>query len=222
MEFVRPTATYPLEGAMSVQPGVVYIVDDEPGIREALRNYLESCGLRVKSFESAFEYLSYKRTEECACLLLDLQLPDINGLQLQDRVSDKSSPPIIFMTGRGDIPSTVKAMKAGAVEFFTKPIDPSTLLAAIHAAHLKDKALRKQESHLALLRRRLATLSPRELEVLPLVIGGYLNKQAAATLGIKEVTLQIHRSQIMRKMAAGSLADLVRMARELGIEESRR
>ena len=207
---------------MSIQPGVVYIVDDEPNVREALGNYLESCGLRVKCFHSAFEYLNYTRTEEYACLLLDLQLPDINGLQLQDRVPDKSSPPIIFMTGRGDIPTSVKAMKAGAVEFFTKPIEPSTLLAAIHSAHTIDKTLREQQLHLALLRRRLATLSPRELEVLPLVVGGYLNKQAAATLGIKEVTLQIHRSQIMRKMAAGSLADLVRMARELGIEESRR
>lgn len=203
---------------MSITPGIVYIVDDEPCVREALGNYLESCGLRVKSFESATEYLKYKRPEDYACLLLDLQLPDINGLQLQDRVPNKSSPPIIFMSGRGNVPTTAKAMKAGALDFFTKPVEPNTLLAAVQDAHLRDKALREQEAHLGQLRNRLSSLSPRELEVLPLVIGGYLNKQAAAALGIKEVTLQIHRSQIMRKMAARSLAELVRMANELGIE----
>jgi FixJ family two-component response regulator len=122
------------------------------------------------------------------------------------------------MSGRGNVPTTAKAMKAGALDFFTKPVEPNTLLAAVQDAHLRDKALREQEAHLGQLRNRLSSLSPRELEVLPLVIGGYLNKQAAAALGIKEVTLQIHRSQIMRKMAARSLAELVRMANELGIE----
>lgn len=200
------------------QPGeVVYLVDDDPRVREALSELLASLKIEHVTFGSAAEYLNYVRTDVCACLILDIQLPDINGLDLQRQLRNENSPPIIFISGHGDIPSTVRAMKAGAIEFLTKPIEPAGLVAAIRAAFALDLEQRHRNSELGSLQRRFVLLTPREREVFPLVAGGMLNKQAAAVLGITEVTLQVHRGQIMRKMEAESFADLVRMAGKLGI-----
>jgi FixJ family two-component response regulator len=196
---------------------VVYLVDDDTRVREGLENLFDSVDIAVLTFSSAADYLQHLRVDDAACLILDLQMPGIGGLELQSRLAQEGSPPIIFITGRGDIPSTVKAMKAGAIEFLTKPVDTETLLAAVATAFARDRQLRDQRAVLSELERKFALLSPREQEVLPLVVKGLLNKQAAAVLGIKEVTLQIHRSQIMQKMAAGSLAELVRMASRLSI-----
>jgi FixJ family two-component response regulator len=197
---------------MNPTGNVVYLVDDDPRVREGLQNLFDSAELTMLTFSSAADYLEHLRVDDAACLILDLQIPGIGGLELQSRLAQTGSPPIIFITGRGDIPSTVKAMKAGAIEFLTKPVDTEVLLAAVSTAFARDRILRDQRAVLSELERKFALLSPREREVLPLVVKGLLNKQAAAVLGIKEVTLQIHRSQIMQKMAAGSLAELVRMA----------
>lgn len=196
---------------------MIYIVDDDAGVREALTKLLSSAGLESVSFESAAAYLDFNRCDSAACLVLDLQLPGISGLELQRRLADDTSPAIIFITGRGDIPSTVQAMKGGAVEFLTKPVNPDVLVQAVESALIKDRANRQERAELLELRKRLAQLSPRERDVLPLVVRGLLNKQSAAELGIREVTLQIHRGQIMKKMAASSFAELVRMAGKLGI-----
>jgi FixJ family two-component response regulator len=196
---------------------VVYLVDDDSRVREGLKNLFDSVEIAMLTFSSAADYLEHLRVDDAACLILDLQMPGIGGLELQSRLAQEGSPPIIFVTGRGDIRSTVKAMKAGAIEFLTKPVDTEALLAAVATAFVRDRVLRDQRAVLSELERKFASLSPREREVLPLVVKGLLNKQAAAVLGIKEVTLQIHRSQIMQKMAAGSLAELVRMAGRLGI-----
>jgi FixJ family two-component response regulator len=198
---------------------VVYLVDDDSRVREALSEHLTSLGMDVVSFGTAAEYLAHIRSDQAACLILDLQLPDVNGLDLQRQLSCDASPQIVFISGHGDIPSSVKAIKAGAVEFLTKPVNPEALVRAIRAAFVRDRALRQQQAELARLHARFSLLTPREREVLPLVVGGLLNKQAAAVLGISEVTLQVHRSQIMRKMQSESLADLVRMAARLGIRE---
>ncbi|MEJ0037879.1 MAG: response regulator [Gammaproteobacteria bacterium] len=206
---------------MSASGEVVYLVDDDPGVREALGPFFQSLDIQCVGFRSADEYLAYPRTDEAACLILDLQLPGIGGLELQERLMRTSSPPIVFITGYGDVSSTVRAMKCGAVEFLTKPVDTSALVSAVTASFAQDRALREQRADLSSLRRHFALLSPREREVLPLVISGLLNKQSAALLGITEVTLQVHRSQIMRKMAAGSFADLVRMASKLGVPMAR-
>jgi FixJ family two-component response regulator len=202
---------------MKPDGNVVYLVDDDSRVREGLKNLFDSVEIAMLTFSSAAEYLEHLRVDDAACLILDLQMPGIGGLELQSRLAQEGSPPIIFVTGRGDIPSTVKAMKAGAIEFLTKPVDTETLLAAVETAFVRDRVLRDQRAVLSELERKFALLSPREREVLPLVVKGLLNKQAAAVLGIKEVTLQIHRSQIMQKMAAGSLAELVRMAGRLSI-----
>jgi FixJ family two-component response regulator len=173
--------------------------------------------MSVVTFSSAHDYIECKRDDTAACLILDLQLPDISGLELQRRMINELSPPIIFISGRGDIPSTVQAMKGGAIEFLTKPVDSEVLLSAVRAAFAKDRIKREQRAELVELQKRFAQLSRREKEVLPLVVKGLLNKQSAAALGITEVTLQIHRSQIMKKTSATSFADLVRMAERLGI-----
>jgi FixJ family two-component response regulator len=195
----------------------VYLVDDDVSVREAITELLSTHGMRVVSFGSATEYLSSGRVESPACLLLDVNLPDINGLQLQKELADGRHPPIIFISGHGDIPSTVQAMKAGAVDFLPKPCNETQLLAAIDAAISRHREWLKVQSDLDALRSRHESLTPREREVFPLVVSGMLNKQAAAKLGISEVTLQIHRGQVMRKMEARSLAELVRMAVRLGI-----
>jgi len=196
---------------------VAYLVDDDAGVREALTGFLSASGVEVVSFASAAEYLGHRRTDSAACMILDLQLPDISGLELQRRLAEEWGPQIVFISGRGDIPSTVQAMKAGAIEFLTKPIEPETLKATVTAAIARDRLERQKRAQISALERRFSQLSPREREVLPLVVKGLLNKQSAAALGITEVTLQIHRSHIMKKMLADSFAELVRMAERLGI-----
>lgn len=206
---------------MSSQDQVVFVVDDDLRVREALYELLASAGLNVVTFGSAAEYLAFPRPDMPACLVLDVQLPDINGLELQSRMAAEQHPRIVFITGHGDIPSTVRAIKAGAVDFLTKPFSERDLLAAISSAIAQDRESRTRNAELVSLQRRLSVLTPREREVLPLVVAGLLNKQAAAELGISEVTLQIHRSKVMHKMQAESLADLVRMAAVLGISVTR-
>lgn len=207
---------------MTKDGAVVYLVDDDPRVREALTELLESLGMVVLSFDSAATYLTHPRNDQAACLIIDLNMPGINGLELQERLKTTEGPPIIFISGRGDIRSSVHAIKAGAIEFFVKPLNSDILIPAIKAAFEQDRFMRKERADIAAIRRRYDLLSPREREVLPLVVTGLLNKQAAAVLGITEVTLQIHRSQIMRKMEADSFADLVRMASKLGIPKEQK
>jgi FixJ family two-component response regulator len=192
---------------------IVYLIDDDARVREAISELLATLKIECVTFGSAEEYLGFKRSDACACLILDLNLPNKSGLDLQQELRDGLNPPIIFISGYGDVPSTVRAMKRGAIEFLTKPLDRDRLLLAIRMAFAKDLEQRKKTD----LQRRFALLTPREREVLPLIAGGMLNKQAAAVLGITEVTLQVHRGQIMRKMEAQSFADLVRMAERLDI-----
>lgn len=199
---------------------VAYLVDDEKFVRDALAGFLDASGIKVICFGSAAEYLGHGRQDAAACVIIDLQMPDVGGLELQRRLLDAGSPPIVFISGRGDIPSTVQAMKAGAIEFLTKPVDPELLVGTVKAAFARDRCRRKERAELSTLQGRFALLSPREREVLPLIVSGLLNKQSAAALGITEVTLQIHRSNVMKKMLAHSFADLVRMAASLGIATS--
>ena len=203
------------------QDDIVFIVDDDRRIREALTELLSSFDMRAVAFGSAAEYLAYPKPDAPACLVLDVELPDINGLDLQQMIAAGDHPQVVFITGRGDVPSTVRAMKAGAVDFLTKPIRQEDLMRAIRAALAQNRETRQTSAALAALRQRYSSLTPRECEVLPLVVGGLLNKQAAAQLGISEVTLQIHRGSIMRKMQAASLAELVRMAGALEIPITR-
>jgi FixJ family two-component response regulator len=203
------------------QPGeVVYLVDDDVSIREALTGLLEALGLTVVSFESAESFLRHERADEAACLLLDLQLPAMNGLELQKRLAASPNLPVIFITGHGDIPSSVRAMKAGAHEFLTKPVDREALTTAIRTALALNRETRRQQAEMADLRARLSRLTPREREVLSLIVSGYLNKQVAAALRITEVTVQIHRGRIMRKMAVSSFAELVRVCGMLDIPQA--
>jgi len=202
---------------MSSGAEIVYLIDDDSRLREALRGLLEAHGRTVVTFDSAQGFLHHGRSDSAACLILDLELPGTNGLELQQQISPEGAPPIIFISGRGDIPKTVRAMKAGAIEFLTKPVLPETLLAAVSNALSIDKESRKHRSEVEDLRRRLGSLTPREREVLPLVISGLRNKQGAAALGITEFTFQVHRGQIMRKMHARSFAELVRMGVALGV-----
>jgi FixJ family two-component response regulator len=196
---------------------IVYVLDDDYRIREALTSLLSSVGLRVEVFASAAEYLKFQRPDCPACLILDMELPGMSGLELQREIAGGDAPSIVFVTGHGDVPSSVRAMKAGAIEFLLKPFDDQELLQAIDAAIAQDREARLKRAEVAELRRRYALLTPREREVLPLVTAGLLNKQTAAELGTSEITIQVHRGQIMRKMAASSLADLVKMAGKLGI-----
>jgi FixJ family two-component response regulator len=202
---------------MTTEQPVVFIVDDDHRIREALCELLMSLGLRALGFGSAAEYVAFPRSDQPACLVLDVKLPDINGLEFQEQIAEGDHPPIVFITGHGDIPSSVRAMKGGAVDFLAKPFSESELIKAINAAVGQDRVSRLERAEMIRLRQRLSCLTPREREVLPLVASGLLNKQAAAELGISKVTLQIHRSKIMQKMEAASLADLVRIAEKLEI-----
>jgi len=206
---------------MEPQDPVVFILDDDRRIRESLSELLSSFDLRAITFGSAAEYLAYPKPDAPACLVLDVKLPDINGLDLQTRIAQADHTPIVFITGHGDIPSSVRAIKSGAVDFLTKPFKDSDLMRAIDAALAQSRDARRTTAELADLHRRLSSLTPRERDVLPLVASGLLNKQAAAELGISEITLQIHRGNIMKKMAAGSLAELVRMAAALEIPMTR-
>jgi FixJ family two-component response regulator len=195
-------------------------VDDDRGICDAVADLLSTFDLQVVAFGSAAEYLAYPKPDVPTCLVLDVELPDANGLDLQSQTGHPH-PEIVFITGHGDIPKSVRAIKAGAVDFLTKPLNESDLIRAIRAAITQDRIARRDRTELAELRRRLSCLTPREREVLPLVVSGLLNKQAAAELGISEITIQIHRGKIMKKMEAASLADLVRMAGRLEIPLSR-
>lgn len=209
---------------MTANDHMVFIVDDDARIREALSELLASHGMRAVAFGSAGEYIGAEKPDVPACLILDVELPDINGLDLQKQIAERDHPPIVFITGHGDIPSSVRAIKHGAMDFLTKPFSDTELMAAIDAAIDADRSRRSERAELDRLRRRYLDLTPREREVLPLVVSGLLNKQAAAELGISEVTLQIHRRNVMQKMAAASLADLVRIAGrlEIPIAHSRR
>jgi FixJ family two-component response regulator len=195
----------------------VFVVDDDPRICEALSCLFILRGIQVVTFRSAAGYLAYPRPDGPGCLILDVGLPDISGLDLQSRIAGGTHAPIIFITGDGDIPATVRALKAGAVDFLTKPFREQDLMAAFDAAVARDRIAWRERLEQARLLQRLARLTPRERQVLPLVVDGLLNKQAAARLGISEITLQIHRSKVMHKMQAGSLPDLVRMAGKLSV-----
>jgi FixJ family two-component response regulator len=196
---------------------IVFVVDDDFRVREALSSLIASVGLRVAAYGSAAEFLQAEKPDAPACLVLDLQLPGPSGLELQRELAGASGPPIIFITGHGDIPSSVRAMKAGAIEFLPKPFGEKELLAAIDAALAQDRKGRRERAELAELRKHYALLTPREREVLPFVVAGLANKQTAAELGTSEITIGVHRGQIMRKMAARSLAELVRMADRLAL-----
>jgi len=196
---------------------IVFIVDDDVSVRESLEALIRRAGWQPVTFTSAQEYLAYPHVFAPSCLILDVGLPDISGLDLQQQIADTRHPPIIFLTGYGDIRASVRAMKAGALDFLTKPFRSEDLLRLVRAALELDFERRNRQIELDELERRCRSLTPREREVLPLVVGGLLNKQAAAHLGISEITLQIHRTNVMRKMQAPSLADLVRMADSLEI-----
>lgn len=200
--------------------GMVYIVDDDPSVRDALADLLSSVGLHPVTFGTAAEYLACARPDSASCLILDVKLPDINGLDLQSEFVHGQHPPIIFISGYGDIPSTVRAIKAGAIDFLSKPFVEEQLLAAIGSALCKHREMLQQQLDTASLRSRYESLTPREREVFFLVVKGLMNKQSASMLGISEVTLQIHRSQVMRKMKARTLPTLVRMAIRLGVSAS--
>ena len=194
---------------------IVIVVDDDSHLREALYELLTSLGFNCATFGSAAEYSAFVKPALPACLVLDVELPDINGLDLQQQIAGRDHPPVIFITGRPDVRTSVRALKAGAIDFLTKPFTEQELLAAVRVALEQDRRTRRERSELADLWQRFSLLTPREREVLPLVASGLLNKQAAAQLGISETTLQIHRGKIMKKMQAKSLAALVRMAGSL-------
>jgi FixJ family two-component response regulator len=202
---------------MNAEESFIFVVDDDPRVREALTSLLESSGFHSAAFASAAAFLDFEKPDCPSCLILDLELPGINGLEVQQQLSGLDGPPIVFLTGHGDVPSSVQAMKSGAVGFLLKPVRKQELLDAIAEALERDRLARAARMTTAELRRRYKLLTPREQEVLPLVVGGFANKQTAAALGNSGATVSIQRGQIMRKMGARSLAELIRMADQLGI-----
>jgi RNA polymerase sigma factor (sigma-70 family) len=207
---------------VSEPESIVFVVDDDPSVRTAIKRLVGCVGLRVELFGSAREFLASKLPNVTSCLVLDIRLPGISGLNLQRQLAKADIQiPIIFITAHGDIPMTVRAMKAGAVEFLTKPFRDQDLLDAIHLALEKDRGRRQQEAGLAALRERFESLSPREREVVAMVVSGMLNKQIAAQIGTAENTVKVHRSRAMEKMQANSLADLVKMVQRLQVSPSK-
>jgi FixJ family two-component response regulator len=214
-----PLVKEPGSGAMVASTPIVFIVDDDISIRESLELLIADAGWRPELFASAREFLARPRSLVSSCLVLDVNLPDLNGLELQKRIAgDRTDMPIIFITGRGDIPMSVKAIKAGAVEFLTKPLVPEVLVAAIQSALERSRASIEDKAKLQLLRNRHQSLSRREREVMALVVRGQLNKQVGGALGISEITVKAHRGRMMRKMRARSLPELVNMAARLSLE----
>lgn len=202
----------------SVLDPVVFIVDDDISVRESLEGLVSFAGWRAETFASAEEFLARARADCPSCLILDVSLPELNGLDLQQLLaSDRSEMPIIFVTGHGDIPMSVNAMKAGAVEFLTKPINDDALLKAIEHAIERSRSSLDDQSDIEELRKRYGSLTPREQEVMGLVVSGLLNKQVGSVLDISEITVKAHRGKMMQKMEADSLADLVRMAMRLDV-----
>jgi RNA polymerase sigma factor (sigma-70 family) len=203
---------------MSEPESIVFVVDDDPSVRSAIKRLIGSMGLQVELFGSAQEFLASKLPNVPSCLVLDIRLPGISGLALQRQLAEANVQiPIIFITAHGDVPMTVRAMKAGAVEFLTKPFCDQDLLDAIHLALERDRARRQREAEIATLRERFKSLSPREREVVAMVVSGMLNKQIAAEIGTTENTVKVHRSRAMEKMQAKSLAGLVKMVERLEI-----
>ncbi len=196
---------------------VVFIVDDDISVRDSLELLIGTTGWQPETFASAQEFLSRPRTTAPSCLVLDVSLPGLNGLELQQQLTERTDMPIIFISGHGDVPMTVQAMKAGAIEFLTKPLEHDVLLEAVRGAIERSRASLQQASALRGLRSRYQSLSPREREVMALVVSGLLNKQVGGELGISEITVKAHRGQVMRKMQADSLPDLVTMAARLGL-----
>ena len=209
--------------AMAAVTPIVFVVDDDVSVRESLELLITHAGWRPELFASAHDFLARIRPAVPCCLVLDVSLPDLNGLELQRRIAgDRAELPIIFITGYGDIPTTVRAMKAGAVEFLTKPFTPEVLLEAIGGALARSHASLTEEARLQALRDRHGLLSPREREVMALVVRGRLNKQVGSALGISEITVKAHRGRVMRKMNARSLPELVNIAASLGLDTGRR
>jgi FixJ family two-component response regulator len=200
---------------------IVFVIDDEDPMREALSSLFRSIGLRVKAFASASEFLQMKLPDEPTCLVLDVRLPGLSGLDFQAELAKANIDiPIVFMTGHGDIPMTVRAMKAGALEFLPKPFRDQDMIDAVQAGLERDRRRRKAESETAKLKATFDTLTAREQEIMGLVTAGLMNKQIAGELGVSEITVKVHRGNVMRKMAAKSLAELVRMADALGVRRT--
>jgi FixJ family two-component response regulator len=203
---------------MNPAESAVYVVDDDVSVRTALGRLLKSVGVTVKTFSSAQEFLNQATPEESGCLIVDLRMPGMSGLDLQDQLNVRQlSLPVIFLTGYGTVPASVRAMKAGAVDFLEKPVDDQTLLDAVLKALERDRRARLNQAEVQAIKQRVASLTPREYEVLTFIISGSLNKQVAAELGTTEKTIKVHRARIMEKMQCSSLAELVRLAQKAGI-----
>jgi FixJ family two-component response regulator len=218
-----PTAARLIEAVpMPDVTSIVFVVDDDVSVRESLELLIKTAGWQPETFASAQEFMVRRRPMVPCCLVLDVTLPGLSGLDLQPQLAERSEMPIIFITGHGDVPMTVKAMKAGAVEFLTKPFKDDVLLDAISGAIERSRAALRQESEMQVLRSSYASLTPREREVMALVVSGLLNKQVGGDLGISEITVKAHRGQVMRKMKADSLPDLVTMAARLSVSSAPR
>lgn len=202
---------------MDLTKHIVYVVDDDPLVREAVGELLNSVSLSWVGFGSVQEYLDFQRPDVPSCIVLDIELPGVSGLEFQAQLEPGDHPPVVFVTGHADVPSSVRAMKLGAIDFLIKPFDSGELIASIRTGLEQDEQRRNHRDDLAELNSRFSCLTAREKDVLPLVVSGLMNKQAAAELGISEVTFQIHRKNVMQKMKAASLADLVRISGKLGV-----